>query len=186
MFIQSYHNLLLKTPHLFVFWFSELTTNLIITTCLTGTACLLICHFTYLKNVLFWFLFSIFFFRWNHIESVLKKEQVQIIGYSSDGDTRLLKAMKVKNVLSDFSVNCPRIWKSFFFAEFESEHQCIQDSIHIGNKLKNRLLKKKVHSSKEELANGGKPNCGAPIIIGKFLKLLLTKYIFNIHVQKDN
>lgn len=116
------------------------------------------------------------FIRWKHIEAVLKKEQIQIIGYSSDGDTRLLKAMKVKNVLSDFSVNCPRNWKSFFSAEFESEHQCVQDSIHIGNKLKNRLLKK-VYSSKEELAKGGKSNCGAPIIIGKYFKLLLTKYV---------
>lgn len=39
------------------------------------------------------------------------ERNVQIIGYSSDEDTPLLKDMKVKNNLSDCSVNC---WKGFF------------------------------------------------------------------------
>lgn len=89
------------------------------------------------------------------METALLKEGVQIIGYASDGDTRLLKAMKVKNNLSDFSVNCPILWKSFFCAEYKSDYQCVQDTIHIANKLKNRLLKK----------------TGAPIIMGKYYNI---------------
>lgn len=38
----------------------------------------------------------------NHFEQLLKTKGITIFGYSSDGDTRLLKAMEIKNQLSDF------------------------------------------------------------------------------------
>lgn len=79
--------------------------------------------------------------RWNHLEELLKAKGITILGYSSDGDTRLLKAMKIKNQLSDFSINRPHGWKTFFFSEYCTEFPCVQDTIHIGNKLKNRLLR---------------------------------------------
>lgn len=106
----------------------------------------------------FWFYT---FIRWNYFETVLKKENIEIMGYSSDGDSRLLKAMKVKNALSDFSVNCQVKWRRFFNAQFNSDYQCFQDSIHIANKLKNRFLKKPV------MSKGGKLIPVIPIIIGK-------------------
>lgn len=67
-----------------------------------------------------------------------------MLGFSSDGDTRLLRSMKVnlkhpKNSLSEMELN------SFI----DSDDNCqtpsyIQDATHIGTKLRNRLLKPSV------------------------------------------
>lgn len=89
--------------------------------------------------------------RWQCLESSFKTKGIDIIGYSSDGDSRLLKAMKIKTQISDFSITSPPDWRKFFFAEFAAEFPCIQDTIHVGNKLKNRFLKR------------------VPLVIGKYI-----------------
>lgn len=86
--------------------------------------------------------------RWQVTEDKLRASGIEVMGYASDGDPRLLKAMKVKNRLG-VSNNCPSDWKSFFFGEYAVEYPCVQDSIHVGNKLKNRFL-----SSEKEIKIG--------------------------------
>lgn len=84
------------------------------------------------------FSFDIVLRRWNYIETEAKKLGIVIEGFSSDGDTRMLKAMKIKSVLpcAIEDKNC-----DWFQANFDCNRSItIQDTIHIGTKLRNRLL----------------------------------------------
>lgn len=83
--------------------------------------------------------------KWKYLESSAEKVGVKIVGYSSDGDSRLLKAMQIK---SNFPVLDPES------AKIETEplpwfhmninvHDiiCFQDFVHILTKLRTRFLK---------------------------------------------
>ncbi|KAE8747043.1 hypothetical protein FOCC_FOCC006298 [Frankliniella occidentalis] len=81
-------------------------------------------------------------FKASHVQSrlvwtkeALEKEGITVVGYGSDGDTRLLSTMCV-NVIS----SSPAQWK-WFSAKKKVKQVFIQDHIHIGAKLKTRLLK---------------------------------------------
>lgn len=58
---------------------------------------------------------------------------IEVIGFSSDGDPRLLGAMK-NQVHFDMYPDIDRIKR------FDKRPICVQDSIHIGTKLRNRIL----------------------------------------------
>lgn len=64
--------------------------------------------------------------RWNVMEKLASDFGIKILGYSSDGDTRLLKAMQV-NTYSQ-----------------KSTHFYVQDTVHIITKLRTRFLKPNV------------------------------------------
>jgi len=61
--------------------------------------------------------------RWNTMEKMAEDFGIKILGYSSDGDTRLLKAMQINTY------------------QQQSTQFYIQDTVHIGTKLRTRLLK---------------------------------------------
>jgi len=91
--------------------------------------------------------------RWNTVEKMAEDFGIKILGYSSDGDTRLLKAMQINTY------------------QQQSTQFYIQDTVHIGTKLRTRLLK---------------PNIVLPI--GNFtisvthLKILLEKFSKDKHL----
>lgn len=58
---------------------------------------------------------------------------IEVVGFASDGDSRLLKAMKTR-------VEFNKIPNSNVFNDYPI---CVQDTIHIGTKLRNRLLNSK-------------------------------------------
>lgn len=60
---------------------------------------------------------------------------IEVIGIASDGDVRLLKAMKTR---TEFNL-APDV-NSIQNLAFDSGSICIQDTIHIGTKLRNRML----------------------------------------------
>lgn len=66
--------------------------------------------------------------RWNIINKMALKAGIQILGYSSDGDTRLLKSMQIEANKKD---TLPII-------------SYVQDTVHICTKLRTRLLKPNV------------------------------------------
>lgn len=74
--------------------------------------------------------------RWEWMERKLKEEDIEIVGFSSDGDTRLLKAMNFRVI----TLLPTKSWK-WFQADQLVKDLHIQDHIHIGTKLKTRLLK---------------------------------------------
>ncbi|GAB0086766.1 hypothetical protein DMENIID0001_009430 [Sergentomyia squamirostris] len=78
--------------------------------------------------------------RWNTLIEQLKSQNIDILGFSSDGDTRLLKAMKIKTGL--FRPN-PSLQPQLQAIKDFNLHAvpCVQDTLHIVNKLHNRLMK---------------------------------------------
>lgn len=63
--------------------------------------------------------------RWSYTRSELAKHDIRLIGISSDGDHRLLASM-------------------IHQIEHQCEYKFVQDTIHIGTKLRNRLLKSSI------------------------------------------
>ena len=73
--------------------------------------------------------------RWKFIETECKKYNISVLGYSSDGDTRLMKAMRLTTFLGHKS----NLWE-WFHVSLEGKN-CVQDTVHIGTKLRVRFLK---------------------------------------------
>lgn len=109
--------------------------------------------------------------RWSYIEEQLRNSGITVLGFSSDGDPKLLKAMKIKSNLGneidsndDFSLD--HVSRSLDKSTF-----CIQDPTHIGTKLRNRLLHKKV-----------KLTIGKGIISVEFLETLIQNVTKDKHL----
>ncbi|CAF4442657.1 unnamed protein product [Rotaria sp. Silwood2] len=90
--------------------------------------------------------------RWFTIFEESSKQGVRILGYSTDADPRCLLAMKLVSgffaiLLNSpttqhsllLTVDIPKSW-SWFFLPAQQLFLCMQDSIHICTKLRNRLL----------------------------------------------
>ncbi|KAK4876265.1 hypothetical protein RN001_012687 [Aquatica leii] len=86
--------------------------------------------------------------RWQYLKKQDSLHDIEIVGFSSDDDTRCLKAIKEA---SNFPVSvdtinndCP--YKPYFQMSFSPE-KCIfiQDTVHVGTKLKTRFLKPNVY-----------------------------------------
>ncbi|KAE8746002.1 hypothetical protein FOCC_FOCC007260 [Frankliniella occidentalis] len=77
--------------------------------------------------------------RWSKITSMAASEGIKIIGFASDGDTRLMQAMRCKT----FVRNPVTPWK-WFQANLVTSTVCFQDFVHLLVKLKSRLLKPSV------------------------------------------
>ena len=94
--------------------------------------------------------------RWKFIYTECRKRSIDVLSFGGDGDTRILKAMKVSTLLSTTTANSlyqhvpscsknapdvPQAWNSWFFTTPVSAISYVQDVIHIATKLKSRLLK---------------------------------------------
>lgn len=81
--------------------------------------------------------------RWNTIKELAKQEGIRILGFSSDGDWRLLKVMRLESQV--LQASCPEYlnWH-WFHCTFNSETIYIQDTVHILTKLKTRFTKPSV------------------------------------------
>jgi len=74
--------------------------------------------------------------RWTWMKEAAAKHGIEILGFSSDGDSRLLRTMM--NVTFPKNVSIKWTW---FVADLDSAYLCVQDNIHIGTKLRTRLLR---------------------------------------------
>lgn len=106
--------------------------------------------------------------RWRFILKQLKNEGISVFGVSSDGDPRLLKAMRLEcrlGIEDNVSVvsSGTQIHLPYFHTPLEPEIICIQDPIHIGAKLLLRVLK---HSMVLPMGNF--------LISSTHLKILMT------------
>lgn len=84
--------------------------------------------------------------RWKYIIGCLRTEGISVLGVSSDGDPRLLKAMRMECQLgiendSYTDVTGKEFRAQYFHAEFEPQIIAIQDTVHIGAKLRMRFIK---------------------------------------------
>ena len=97
--------------------------------------------------------------RWKYIVQECQKRGLKVLSFGSDGDTRLLTAMQVCAGLKDSKCNVlldlipkpilaapkvPSKWHPWFCLQRPSSIAYVQDIVHIGVKLKCRLLKPSV------------------------------------------
>ena len=73
-----------------------------------------------------------------------KKHEITVLGFSSDADPRLLKAMREKAFSASEPDDIPLIWAGWYVQEVVQSQSFIQDTHHIGTKLKTRLTKPSV------------------------------------------
>ncbi|KAJ8685646.1 hypothetical protein QAD02_021439 [Eretmocerus hayati] len=78
--------------------------------------------------------------RWLYIAKVLEENGFEVVGYASDGDPRLLSAMKIKSKLGT-TMNGEQYKFPWFHADYKPDKKYFQDTVHVVNKLKTRLLK---------------------------------------------
>ena len=89
--------------------------------------------------------------RWKFIHGELLQRGIKVLNFSADGDTRLMKAMRITMHLTDDGVlqslnkntnivNPPFVFDKWLCANL-FPLTCFQDMVHIGVKLKSRLLK---------------------------------------------
>lgn len=76
--------------------------------------------------------------RWNHTEQQCSNAGLNLICRASDGDPRLISAMLRKMSLPCGDQNPFGPW---YVAKFSVENICIQDPIHLINKMRTRLMK---------------------------------------------
>ena len=96
--------------------------------------------------------------RWNHIYEECKKRNIYVLSYAGDGDSRLMKGMRVSTSLTVPSTepllketpsylhqapSIPKAWKTWFNIN-PRPVAYIQDTVHLAVKLKARLLKPSV------------------------------------------
>jgi len=91
--------------------------------------------------------------RWNYIIRECEKREITVLSFGADGDSKLLKAMRVsmslavdtneslKGVVPSMStLNFIKSWYSWFYC-LPRTTSFVQDTVHIAVKLKARLLK---------------------------------------------
>ncbi|KYN17864.1 hypothetical protein ALC57_09857 [Trachymyrmex cornetzi] len=76
--------------------------------------------------------------RWKYMIAKLKSYGITVVGVSSDGDSRLMKAMRINTNLGIQTANFQIISDSFKIPEFHAnvcpKFICTQDTVHIGGK----------------------------------------------------
>ena len=88
--------------------------------------------------------------RWSHILSDCQKRGISVLSFGSDGDSRELKNMQYctelftmhasKDVKSCFQSCIPSHLRSWFFLNKPTQLAYVQDTVHVGTKLRSRLL----------------------------------------------
>nr|XP_029712516.1 uncharacterized protein LOC115257213 [Aedes albopictus] len=81
--------------------------------------------------------------RWLYVERVLWQAGITTVAVSSDGDSRLLKAMKNRSRLPNTALN--PLYGPYYVAGASEQPICVQDTVHLINKLRNALLDPKRH-----------------------------------------
>ncbi|KYN28177.1 hypothetical protein ALC57_02423 [Trachymyrmex cornetzi] len=71
--------------------------------------------------------------RWKWIQMQATFHGIILVGFSSDGDTRLLRAMKHKAISP--SPDIPTDWQNWFVESLNQSEIYVQDTTHIGTKL---------------------------------------------------
>ena len=89
---------------------------------------------------------------WKYIVSELSKQNIKVVNFSSDGDSRLLKAMLIMlslqkessfnpNTILPSEIELPCEWTEWFKLPRLPLFSVVQDTVHLGIKLKARLMK---------------------------------------------
>uniref|UniRef100_A0A336MEY4 CSON014468 protein n=1 Tax=Culicoides sonorensis TaxID=179676 RepID=A0A336MEY4_CULSO len=103
--------------------------------------------------------------RVQQIKQLLNDAGVMVLGISSDGDSRLLKYMRLQINLGNARSDLPEGWNQYFYADLFTNISPMQDNLHILTKLRNGLTK---------------PN--SSLVIGKYA--VCSAYLINLIKQR--
>ena len=91
--------------------------------------------------------------RWKYIVQECRLRGIHVVGVSADGDSRLLSAMRLSSKLHSFpkdpefnvsqvfqQSSIPTAWNEWFALQEFNDMVFVQDTVHLGVKLKSRLL----------------------------------------------
>ena len=87
--------------------------------------------------------------RWKHIGMECSKRKIQVVSFGGDGDSRIMKAMRVSTGLFSKQIqllpplqliSCPSNWNEWFWMHRPCSVVYVQDTVHIAVKLKCRVL----------------------------------------------
>ena len=93
--------------------------------------------------------------RWKYIYEECKKINIKVVSFGGDGDSRIMRAMRVSTglfsrqvnleqkeaLLSVKTISFPTTWTNWFWMHRPGNIAFVQDTVHIAVKLKCRLLK---------------------------------------------
>lgn len=105
--------------------------------------------------------------RWTYMRQIADKNGISIAGFSADGDTRIMKAMRISTMFPYHDEETPICIQKVFLTSFNSSTIYVQDTVHIGTKLRTRLL-----NTKTELVMGKFVACRAHL---EYLICTITK-----------
>lgn len=100
--------------------------------------------------------------RINFIKEQLAEHDICVLGWSSDGDPKLLKAMQIFTKMGYQENSIPTCFQKFLNVDLSAHIVCIQDESHICNKLKNRLM---VPSEPIVMGYNGKKACMSDLLL---------------------
>ncbi|KAF5308018.1 hypothetical protein FQR65_LT18283 [Abscondita terminalis] len=85
--------------------------------------------------------------RWDIMKQMASNIGIEILGFSSDGDTRLMKSTRLTSTKletispSEEDLSKDPCYRPWFHLNINCRPLCIQDTVHIGTKLRNRFTK---------------------------------------------
>lgn len=80
--------------------------------------------------------------RFNFMTRALKLKGVEVLGYSSDQDSKLFKGMKLMSELGQQPKTLHDTWNEFYFAKLKTNQIFVSDTLHYATKTKTRETKK--------------------------------------------
>lgn len=86
--------------------------------------------------------------RWQNMKENAKQRGITVLGFSSDGDCRLLKAMRQNAKLPPGETDSKTYKWDWYHSGYDKDDETavsfVQDTVHIATKLRTRLLKKNI------------------------------------------
>lgn len=81
--------------------------------------------------------------RWSYIVDELRKRDIEVLSFSSDSDPKFNSVMRQHLKLGQKTTISPNL-PEYFNADFDTNHEYVpvQDTVHIGGKLRNRIINK--------------------------------------------
>ncbi|CAG9820705.1 unnamed protein product [Phaedon cochleariae] len=115
--------------------------------------------------------------RWQFIEELCHEYNIEIVGFSSDGDSRCLKSMKIRTKLpSAKEISEENPYSPYFQMAYGVKGPVlIQDTVHIGTKLKTKFLKP-----------NNRMAMGSTFVSSEHIRILIQKYSKDKHLLSDS
>lgn len=88
---------------------------------------------------------------WSYLEKLSNEKKIEIVDYLSDGDTSLLKALHLIYNIPNVNRDANPLQNKWSWLRCKYEYVLVsQDTVHIGKKMRTRLLNEEIHFKIQE------------------------------------